>query len=85
VVASTRRLRIDLAAPDARLRDLLREAGLSVLEADERRAVAVLAGGEPDQARVLAQLIAAGLPVSGFAVEREDLQSSYMRTVGEKR
>ena len=85
VVARTRRLRIELAAPDARLRDLLREGGLSVLEADERRAVAVLAGGEAEQARVLAQLVGAGLAVSAFGAEREDLQTSYMRSVGETR
>jgi ABC-2 type transport system ATP-binding protein len=81
-----RRVRIELAAADPRLRAALQaRTEAMVIEADERTAVVELRGGAPEQARLLAGLVAAGLAVSRFAEEREDLHASYMRTVTEAR
>jgi ABC-2 type transport system ATP-binding protein len=37
------------------------------------------------QARILAALVAAGVPVSAFAPERRSMQDAYLATVGERR
>jgi len=77
-----KRVRLALAAPVAGLRASLAAAGVAgIVDADERGALLELASGPEDQARLLAGLIASGLPVCAFAEEREDLQASYLRTV----
>lgn len=81
-----RRVRIELAAADPRLRAILQAVPeLTLIESDEHAAIVELRGGAPEQARLLAGLVAAGLTVSRFAEEREDLHASYMRTVAESR
>ena len=82
--APVRRMRLALAAPIAGLRERLAAAGVAaIVDADEAGALLELAGGSEDRARLLAGLIASGLPVCAFAEEREDLQASYLRTVQE--
>jgi ABC-2 type transport system ATP-binding protein len=82
--AHWRRVRLALAAPDLGLRDRLAAAsGVRVLQADEHSAVVEVQGGAAEQARLLAELVAAGLPVCVFAEAREDLQASYLRAVAE--
>ena len=82
--AHRRRVRLALAMPDLGLRDRLESvAGVRVLQAGEHSAVVEVQGGAAEQARLLAELVAAGLQVCAFAEAREDLQASYLRTVAE--
>jgi ABC-2 type transport system ATP-binding protein len=77
-----KRLRLELSAAVAGLRERLAACGVDVIvEADDRSALLELAGGPEAHARLLAGLVAAGLPVCAFAEVREDLQASYLRTV----
>jgi ABC-2 type transport system ATP-binding protein len=79
-----RRLRVRLAAPDASLAMKLSAiAGVRVVEADGCEAVLALQGDDAAQAALLASLLAAGLAVTEFAGERENLHDSYLRTVRE--
>ena len=55
--------------------------GLRVLTVEEHGAVIAIAGGVEAQTRVLRALIERDLPIASFAPEREDLHSSYLRTV----
>ena len=41
-----------------------------------------MAGDAQSQSEALRSLVLAGLPVSAFAEERENLHQSYLRTVG---
>jgi len=82
--AHRRRVRVLLSAPDIGLREQLAAApGVQVLLADAQSALVEVHGGAAEQAQLLAALVAAGLPVCGFAEAREDLQASYLRTVTE--
>ena len=79
-----RRIRIELAVPEAKLRAALTAVtGVAIVEVGERAALIDLAGGAQEQARLLSSLVAAGLPVAAFGEVREDLQASYMRTLRE--
>ncbi len=83
--APRRRMRLALAAPVAGLRERLAAAVVAaIVDADESGALLELEGGPEAQARLLAGLVASGLPVCAFAEEREDLQASYLRTVQER-
>ena len=80
--ALRKRLRLELSVAVAGLRERLAASGVDVIvETDERSALLELAGGPEAHSRVLASLVAAGLPVCAFAEVREDLQASYLRTV----
>ncbi|MEQ1776786.1 MAG: ABC transporter ATP-binding protein, partial [Burkholderiales bacterium] len=82
-----RHVRVRLAGAHAGWRDLLAAtAGVRVVEASDSDAlIAVHAGVSADaageQARVLRELVAAGVPVASFAEETENLHQSYLRTV----
>jgi ABC-2 type transport system ATP-binding protein len=76
---------IRLARADARLEALLkREAGLSQLVIEGLAARFRLAGGAEARAGLLQRLIAAGVPVSEFALERESLQALYMSGLSQR-
>ena len=79
-----RRLRVQLAAPDARLAATLAELGLAPVEADAASALLEWEGDDAAQAALLARLVAAGLAVAAFHELRENLHQSYLRTVGER-
>ena len=80
--ALRKRLRLELSVAVAGLRERLATSGVDVIvETDERSALLELAGGPEAHSRVLASLVAAGLPVCAFAEVHEDLQASYLRTV----
>ena len=77
-----RSLRLMLAQPDARLQaQLAAEPALQVTASDERSAEFNFSGDEHAQAALLARLVGAGLPVCGFADQKENLQQSYLRSV----
>lgn len=82
-----RHVRVRLAGAHAGWRDLLAAtAGVRVVESSDSDAlIAVHAGANEDaasqQARVLRELVAAGVPVASFAEETENLHQSYLRTV----
>ena len=77
-----RHVRITLAAPHANWRATLDAiANVRVIEAGERDALLSINGDAHEQARVLRELIAADLPVAGFAEETENLHQSYLRTM----
>ena len=66
----------------ARLGELLRAIpGLKVLEAGDAGATLEFAGGPEVQSEVLRLLVVAGLAVTSFTAERENLHQSYLRTV----
>ena len=77
-----RRMRIELAEAHPAMRATIGGFdGAVILDAAERSATIELAGAAPEQARLLAHLVASGLRVCAFAELHEDLQSSYLRTV----
>ncbi len=77
-----RRVRIELAAPVADFAWRVAALdGLRLVESDARSAVLEVQGDAAAQARLLAKLVAAGLPLCAFAELREDLQASYLRTL----
>ena len=77
--AARRRFALQLAAPDARLAELLSEvAGLADLELDERSARFTLPADETRQAELLAALIGQGLPVCAFRAETESMEQTYL-------
>lgn len=79
------RVRLELAAPVPRWPELLSTwEGVAMLEAQAQTGVLLVRGDAMAQATVLQRLIAAGLPVSSFHVERENLHDSYLRTVRER-
>lgn len=76
------RMRVEFAREMADLAAALRAVpGLEVVEAGTRDALLGIVGGAEAQAEVLRALVAAGLPVSAFHAERENLHESYLRTV----
>ncbi|HYN64869.1 MAG TPA: hypothetical protein VES36_09735, partial [Candidatus Limnocylindrales bacterium] len=77
------RIHIRLAAPHPGLGELLRAySGIRTIEADDRAALVELAAGAGLASDLLAHLVNSRLPVCGFTDVREDLQASYLRTVG---
>jgi ABC-2 type transport system ATP-binding protein len=78
------RLRITLARtlPDLAER-LSGVSGMHVVALEERGALISVQGDAEARALVLRALIERGLPIAGFAPEREDLHTSYLRTVRE--
>jgi ABC-2 type transport system ATP-binding protein len=77
-----RRLHVTLAAPDARLGEILsRLPHVDAVEVRGAQASFRWAGDAPSQAELLRALLDAGLAVVGFGEERENLHESYLRTV----
>ena len=78
------RLRITLAraVPDLAQR-LSGVDGMHVVALEERGALISVQGDVDARALVLRALIERGLPIASFAPEREDLHTSYLRTVRE--
>ena len=77
-----RRVRVTLADAHADWQNALAAiAGVRVIEAGANGALLAIAGDAKDQARVLRELVMAGVPVAGFAEETENLHESYLRTM----
>jgi ABC-2 type transport system ATP-binding protein len=80
--AGGRRVRVTLAeAREDWSATLTGMAGVSVAESHALGAILAIAGDDADQARVLRQLIEAGVPVAAYAADSENLHDSYLRTV----
>jgi len=80
-----RRIRIDLAGSAEGLREQLAGSdGVAIVEVNALGALIEFTGDAGEQAGLLARLVAAGLRVAAFGELREDLQSSYLRTVRER-
>ncbi|MBS0336386.1 MAG: ABC transporter ATP-binding protein [Proteobacteria bacterium] len=80
--SGTRQVRIVFAREVADLGAALAAiAGIRVLEAGARDALVEIAGDAQAQSEVLRALVLAGLPVTAFSAERENLHQSYLRTV----
>ena len=81
---TTRRVRIEFAreATDVGVQ-LAAIAGVRVVETTGREATIEIEGGAHAQGEVLRSLVMAGLPVTSFAAERENLHESYLRTVSD--
>lgn len=80
--ATSRRIRVTLARPDAALTERLRaQAGLTLHAHDESSAEFDLEGDDAAQAALLAALVASGMPVLSFAEHKENLQQSYLRSI----
>jgi ABC-2 type transport system ATP-binding protein len=79
---STRRMRIELVAPDERLQALLAsQPGVADVTVEGGRAEFAWSAGVAEQATLLRALVTAGLSVASFGEERENLHDSYLRTV----
>jgi len=78
-----RTLRLQLAAPDARLPAWLHaQAGVAACaQAESDRAEISFQGDAGAQAALLAALVQAGFAVTSFAEHKENLQQSYLRSV----
>jgi len=82
-VAGLARVRLAFAqAVEALESKLAALPGVRVLRAEADAAVLELHGGAEVQAALLRALVQAGLPLAEFALERENLHESYLRTVG---
>jgi ABC-2 type transport system ATP-binding protein len=70
---------IELAEPDARLREILGAIhGLVVERADDRSATLSTNGGHVTRQALLKVLVNAGLPVVAFSAEKPRLQDTYL-------
>ena len=79
---AARVLRLALVSPLGEARAwLAREAGLEARVVDARTLELTLAGGDDDQAALLARLVGAGLRVAAYGEHRENLQQSYLKRV----
>jgi ABC-2 type transport system ATP-binding protein len=74
-------VRIALAMPRDGLAQALARAGATVVEADDRLALVMLAGGAEARSRVLAALVAEGFAVSDFAEDTRNLEEVYFSKV----
>jgi len=75
-------LRLQLAAPDARLAGWLNEqSGVTCKDAGADFAEIAFQGDADAQARLLTALVQAGFAVISFAEHKENLQQSYLRSV----
>ncbi len=82
--ADARRVRVEFAREVPDLAGALAAvAGLRLVEARGREALVEIAGSDEIQSEVLRSLVMAGLAVSAFAPERENLHESYLRTVAD--
>ncbi|MFA7243119.1 MAG: ABC transporter ATP-binding protein [Sulfuricellaceae bacterium] len=80
--ATHRRLHLNLAQPDARLADRLKDhAQLTLKNAGDDHAEFDFHGDLPAQAALLNALIHEGFAVSSLSEHKENLQQSYLRTV----
>jgi len=80
--APSRRLRVRLAAPDARLAARLATAhGVAALEAHEAEAAFEFAGDLAQQAALVRELVTEGYAIASVEEARASLQDSYLRTV----
>jgi ABC-2 type transport system ATP-binding protein len=81
---AARQVRVSLAQPVADWPGVLSPllpAGARLLESGATDAVLLVPGDGAAGAGLLRRLVLAGLPVAGFAEERQNLQESYLRTV----
>jgi len=62
----------------------LAEGAVEEIGREGARAWIKRTGGAPEQAGLLAHLVAGGMRVCAFAEIQEDLQASYLRTVREE-
>ena len=80
--ADGQHLRLRLARAHAGLREALTALpGVHVIECDALGALLRIHGGAEEQSAALRALVNAGVPVSAFAEEHENLQLSYLRSV----
>ena len=80
--AGARQVRVEFARPvDSLAAVLAAVAGLKVIEAGPSEATIEFSGGLEEQGEVLRALVLAGLAVTTFGAERENLHQSYLRTV----
>lgn len=81
-VPNARRVRVEFAGEVAPLVDaLLAVPGIRVLETSGRQALISVADSDEAQGAVLRALVGAGLAVTSFSPDRENLHQSYLRTV----
>ena len=82
VAANARRVRVGFSHEIADCAGLLGAiAGLRVIEAGAREALVEIADSDDAQGEALRALVMAGIAVSSFAPERENLHESYLRTM----
>lgn len=74
-------VRIVLAAPRADMAGALARAGATVLESDDRHAVATMTGGAEARSALLAMLVGEGFAVSDFTAETRNLEEVYFSKV----
>ncbi len=72
---------IELSSPDPRLGQELEAAGVTSVAVKDEGARVLLPGAAAARETLLRRLVGAGLPVSGFNVERRDLQDAYLSRV----
>ena len=83
-IGEENRLRITFAHAISNLAEQLSGVeGMRVVGLDEHGALVSVLGDAQARALVLRALIERGLPIASFAPEREDLHTSYLRTVRE--
>lgn len=86
VVANARRLRVEFATEVTGLTAALQAVpGLRVLETSAKEALIAVEDDDQAQSTVLRALVLAGLAVSAFSPDRENLHESYLRTVAEEK
>jgi len=82
VTADGQRVRVTLANANTDWQaSLANISGVRVIEANPDGGLLAITGNANDQARVLRELVMAGVDVSDFAEETENLHESYLRTV----
>jgi ABC-2 type transport system ATP-binding protein len=75
-------VRIELATPDARLKEFLSgQAGVTVARADDRSADVLVDGDAQARAILLKVLIEAGFAVSGMTEQRQRLEDAYFEEI----
>lgn len=80
--SGTQQIRVTLAQPHTGLLETLTALpGARVLECGTKDALLSVAGGAKAHCALLRALVNAGVPVSEFAEEHENLHQSYLRTV----
>ncbi len=72
---------IELSSPDPRLAEVLEAAGVTSVAIKDEGARVLLPGAAAARETLLRRLVEADLPVSGFNVERRDLQDAYLSQV----
>jgi ABC-2 type transport system ATP-binding protein len=81
---TTRRVLIELARESPQLAGhLLALPGVRLIESRGREATIEIEGGDDAHGEVLRSLVLAGLPITAFTPERENLHESYLRTVSD--